>query len=352
MSEARQMAEEGRRKQLKVLRDFEAGKPVTFAMHDNPSGYKLSRKDLPPERASAAPRTIAFASGEELMDCIAEDDEGGVQRLLDNGADVHYRDGDGMTPLHRACVEGNLRIVSKILEKGADPNSRDDDWWTPLHAAASSGGWRICNKLLEAGADPTAVNSDGDLPFDLCSDSRVEGVLQRELDSRNLAGKLDELRGKPEQTMLEDMQRLARTGGNFNKRDEQGAAPLHVAACNGYTSVVKFLVNQGKVDLNIKDNEGNTPLHLAVYFNEYEPALQLMLAGADTATLNNFGQTAIVLTEDATMLRLLSAVGKQTADVDVRGIQSDTLKRSSSVSHRKRHNNPIPKDAADGGRFA
>lgn len=52
---------------------------------------------------------------------------------------------------------------------------------------------------------------------------------------------------------------------------------------------------------------------------EYEPALQLMLAGADTATLNNFGQTAIVLTEDATMLRLLSAVGKQTADVDVRG---------------------------------
>lgn len=47
----------------------------------------------------------------------------------------------------------------------------------------------------------------------------------------------------------------------------QGAAPLHVAACNGYTSVIRFLVNQPKVDLNIKDNEGNTPLHLAVYFN-------------------------------------------------------------------------------------
>jgi hypothetical protein len=52
---------------------------------------------------------------------------------------------------------------------------------------------------------------------------------------------------------------------------------------------------------------------------EYEPALQLTLAGADTSVKNNFGQTAIVLTEDATMLRLLSAVSKQTADLDVRG---------------------------------
>jgi hypothetical protein len=41
--------------------------------------------------------------------------------------------------ISRACVEGNLRIVSKILEMGADPNARDDDWWTPLHAAASAG---------------------------------------------------------------------------------------------------------------------------------------------------------------------------------------------------------------------
>jgi ankyrin repeat protein len=40
-----------------------------------------------------------------------------------------------------------------------------------------------------------------------------------------------------------------------------------VAACNGYTNVIRFLVNQPKVDLNVKDNEGNTPLHLAVYFN-------------------------------------------------------------------------------------
>lgn len=111
-----------------------------------------------------------------------------------------------------------------LLERGADPNAADDDWWTPLHVAASagqrphteifsarlvpaqpspsffpqfpttSGAWRICNKLLEAGADPTAVNANGDLPFDLCSDTRVEGVLQREMEARGLGNKVSHSR--------------------------------------------------------------------------------------------------------------------------------------------------------------
>lgn len=48
--------------------------------------------------------------------------------------------------------------------------------------------------------------------------------------------------------------------------------------------------------------------------------MQLTLAGADTTIKNRLGQLPMVLTEDSTMLRLLSAVSKQPVQVDVRGV--------------------------------
>lgn len=53
---------------------------------------------------------------------------------------------------------------------------------------------------------------------------------------------------------------------------------------------------------------------------EYEAALQLTLAGASTAAINKLGQLPMVLTEDATMLRLLASVGKHTEHTDIRGV--------------------------------
>lgn len=79
-------------------------------MHDNPEGYRLSRKDLPPLRSESADRAIRFARGEELMDCVADGDDASVEQLLKDGADVNFRDGDGMTPLHRCGKEAVIAL--------------------------------------------------------------------------------------------------------------------------------------------------------------------------------------------------------------------------------------------------
>jgi ankyrin repeat protein len=161
--------------------------------------------------------------------------------MLDAGVDVNAADPDGMTPLHRACIENYLNIASVLVTRGASvtvsskpppprrgeyPGGRggggrgmlapgtqtlaaaslariawrdahwecgvvcggvqrqDNDWWTPLHAAASGGNWRICNLLFNNGADPLAVNAEGDLPLDLVADAKVEGIIQKEMEAK------------------------------------------------------------------------------------------------------------------------------------------------------------------------
>ncbi|XP_033729608.1 tonsoku-like protein, partial [Pecten maximus] len=68
------------------------------------------------------------------------------------------RNEKGETPLHRACIEGNLKKVQKLIEQGHPVNPRDYCGWTPLHEAANHDHCEVVGFLLEHGA---AVNDRG-----------------------------------------------------------------------------------------------------------------------------------------------------------------------------------------------
>uniref|UniRef100_A0A674H0Q6 Uncharacterized protein n=1 Tax=Taeniopygia guttata TaxID=59729 RepID=A0A674H0Q6_TAEGU len=58
----------------------------------------------------------------------------------------------GETPLHRACIEGDLKRVRLYLDQGHPVNPRDYCGWTPLHEAANHGHLEIARLLLARGA--------------------------------------------------------------------------------------------------------------------------------------------------------------------------------------------------------
>jgi hypothetical protein len=93
-------------------------------------------------------------------------------------------------------------------------------------------------------------------------------------------------------------------------QNADGVTYLHIAACNGYTGVVTFLAQQSGIDLNAQDSAGNTPLHLASFFLQYETAMALLQAGARIDVRNKCAQKPIVITEDTTMIRLLEVFQK------------------------------------------
>ncbi len=47
-----------------------------------------------------------------------------------------------------------------------------------------------------------------------------------------------------------------------NARDNDGGTPLHMAAAEGHKDVAELLL-ANKAEVNAKDNDGRTPLHLA-----------------------------------------------------------------------------------------
>jgi hypothetical protein len=88
-----------------------------------------------------------------------------VRLLIDCGADVHYRDEDGDTPLHRAVEDCEADVVPLLLEAGADPNARNGNSETPLHLLWGERAAEVAALLIEAGADAGATTCAGDTPM-------------------------------------------------------------------------------------------------------------------------------------------------------------------------------------------
>ncbi|THC88226.1 hypothetical protein EYZ11_012330 [Aspergillus tanneri] len=92
--------------------------------------------------------------------------------LLERGASVNSRDMQGKSPLHHVaeyCFRSEARkVIALLLEHGADVNSQDHSGFTALHTLVAKGGsWEAAGDMLKAGADRYAMSNDGRFPHDM-----------------------------------------------------------------------------------------------------------------------------------------------------------------------------------------
>ena len=204
-----------------------------------------------------------------------------TELLLSAGANVDVRDSSGESALQLAASLGNVDVVRRLLDQGADPNALGRDT-TPLGVAAYQGDPEIVALLLSRGAD---------------SNRAVPGS-RRERHGTPLSMALMPVSGAPQRN--DDVRRLRvvslllDAGADVDLRDRQGRTLLHVVAAHGDLKAAELLLSRGAA-INVVDAQGSTPLHLAVREGHAAVAAQLLDRGADVRVKAGDGTTPLDL---------------------------------------------------------
>lgn len=223
------------------------------------------------------PKILNTRDGEGLTllhKAIAEDQTKAVRLLLSRGARLDITDNNGYTALHWAVMLGKTEIARILITNGADTNVKTADGFTPLHDAAYGGQKDIVKLLLDNGAVLDARDEAGRTPLDMAIEENQQEVIVL-LKPLHLAVK----EGNPS-TFKELLSKYPR---QVNARDENGRTPLHLAAAEGHKEIAWILVNNGVNNgarLDEKDIDGFTPLELAEQSGQADLTQMLLTLGS------------------------------------------------------------------------
>ena len=188
------------------------------------------------------------------------------------------KDENNYTALHHSVLKNNYDLTVLILEqlkKGIGMsstqklenfiNEKNKEGITALHYAVTNGNIKIVQLLKKLGANLEAVTNTGKNIMHIASGSNQPSML---------------------------IYLLLHEAQDISSVDENGSTPLHWACYYSAEESVNYLLSLN-VDINAQDKENFTPLHLAVSSNSINIVRLLLQKGADKKLINNYNELPI-----------------------------------------------------------
>ncbi|KAJ7426966.1 ankyrin repeat domain-containing protein 26 [Willisornis vidua] len=222
-------------------------------------GFGRKRKGQPPSGSASLPGP---AGAYELR----QKDLGKLHRAAASGDLAQVRQGlrkhsiDGRdkaerTPLHLACANGHVDVVTYLVENQCKLNLFDNDNRSPLMKAVQCQQENCVAVLLEHGADPNLADTDGNTALHLA-------VLS---PNTTIAGL------------------LLQHNANIDAQNKEGYTPLILAVSEHHEEIVEFLLKKG-ADVHARDRCESLSKQLAEYA-DWENTGEVCAGGAQGGTV-------------------------------------------------------------------
>ncbi|CAB0037255.1 unnamed protein product [Trichogramma brassicae] len=245
--------------------------------------------------------------------------KGVVQLLLESGANPNLANAKGSTPLHLICAYNDddddlvkiLFELSNVKYQPVNINAQNQFGNTPLHLALSYAKKTVVKFLLKRGAHSNLANEEGMTPLHIICEEDDDGDLTEiffkinddmqqtvQIDARNKSGNTP-LYLAIDKGNTKAFEILLRRGAQSNLAGEFGLTPLHFIVrddVDGEMTELFFKFNddrQQTVQINVRDDDGDTPLHLALENGKMKAAEILLRRGAKANSANEKGSTPL-----------------------------------------------------------
>ncbi len=235
------------------------------------------------------------------------------QIIRQNPALIRMLDADGRTTLGHAASLGSKEMVSHLLvleSRVAGPCDgdmplimlKDKRSLAPIHHALDAGNWSVVEALLKAGT-PADLRTGGShyplLSFAVRRQKSLVDNLLHWLPAAVLNQTDDDGRTAVHHAVISDdadtLAKLLKAGCAPNLRNTEGEMPLHLAVMDKHKGSAKHLIAASPADINGVTSTGETPLHLAAKAGNEEMVRTLIEAGALVDLPDRHGWTALAI---------------------------------------------------------
>lgn len=330
----------------------------------------------------ANPNSIDNRNRSPLHFACSNGKQNSVLLLLHAKSNPNARDIDGNLPLHLSSANGHencskaLLYFSDHMKIKLDINAQNNIGNTALHFASKWGFYSIVETLLEYGADPDMKNDQSQTSCDISHNFLIINILQNGFEHiqdesrsenssiiRNTANinplSLEQMTkiDKINQAIADNDTNLALFYLNFDlnikchplcscencKSDNTkstrkdghnrvdinmsnclGLSPLHAAAFHNNIEIIEQLL-QHNADPTVKSRSGQTPLHLACLASKYR-SVEKLLEYASTKILNekdSLGNTALHIAVENNNLKLVEILLQYNPNKNLKNLKSD-----------------------------
>jgi len=220
-----------------------------------------------------------------------------------------YQTMDGMTAMMFAAKKGHKSILEMLLANPTAKTTIDlaekEQNWTALHFAAGTNQEDCFRLLVESGASVCVFDKDGYSVLHLALCNKATDIVDTCLE---LVTKEDDMR-------------------SLNRPNNEGSTPVVLAIVHHHYSTAISMINKLEdLDLSIPDTDGYTPLIHAIKEEEFELVKCILNHPSGLATIDyrsRSGKTPLMYAASMDQLDVMEELLSHGADIDLRDIVRD-----------------------------